>query len=142
LTFIESNFEEMTPDEQLDVIHLDIRKYSTKLKIPKLVELNKINDLQALNILRFVLENSDPIFVDWLEDNIDYFNDIIRNEVADQNKQGMKWDDVILRCEWKWKIQQALVTHKQSDEVVKSVMKLTIQYLFMFDAMVLNQMTE
>lgn len=107
-----------------------------------MVELNKINDLQALNILRFVLENSDPIFVDWLEDNIDYFNDIIRNEVADQNKQGMKWDDVILRCEWKWKIQQALVTHKQSDEVVKSVMKLTIQYLFMFDAMVLNQMSE
>jgi hypothetical protein len=45
LTFIESNFEEMTPDEQLDVIQQDIRKYSAKLKIPKLVELKKINDL-------------------------------------------------------------------------------------------------
>ena len=90
------------------MIRQDIRKFATKLKIPKLLELNKINDLEALNILRFVLENGDPIFLEWVDENTDNFNDFIRNEVDGQNKKGVKWDDVILRVEWKWKVEKAL----------------------------------
>ena len=33
LTFIESNFEELSPEEQLDVVHKDVRKYATSLNI-------------------------------------------------------------------------------------------------------------
>ena len=33
LTFIESNFEELSPEEQLDVVHKEIRDLADKLKI-------------------------------------------------------------------------------------------------------------
>lgn len=33
LTFIESNFEELSPEEQLDVVHKEIRAAADKLKI-------------------------------------------------------------------------------------------------------------
>jgi ABC-type proline/glycine betaine transport system ATPase subunit len=83
LTFIESNFEELSPEEQLDVVHKEIRDLADKLKIQKLKELSKIPDLVALNIVRFVLENCDNIFKDWLEDHPDYFNTIVKDEVCD-----------------------------------------------------------
>jgi hypothetical protein len=59
------------------------------------------------------LENSDAKFKDWLEDHADYFIDIIKNELIDHNITGMKWDDLILRCEWKWDIHLAI---RQSQE--------------------------
>lgn len=42
LTFIESNFEELSHEEQLDVVHKDVKKWVTSLKIPKILELNKL----------------------------------------------------------------------------------------------------
>ena len=42
LTFIESNFEELSPEEQIDEVHKDIKKWSSKLKIQKLIEINKL----------------------------------------------------------------------------------------------------
>lgn len=107
LTFIESNFEELSPEEQLDVVHKEIRDLADKLKIQKLKELSKIPDLVALNIVRFVLENCDNIFKEWLEDHPDYFNTIVQDEVCDQpSAKSMKWDDLIIRSEWKWTIEQ------------------------------------
>jgi len=102
LTFIESNFEELSPEEQLDVVHKEIRDLADKLKIQKLKELSKIPDLVALNIVRFVLENCDSVFKEWLEDHPDYFNTIVKDEVCEKpSAKSMKWDDLIIRCEWK-----------------------------------------
>lgn len=98
------------------------------MKIPKLSELNiKINDLQALNILRFVLENGDDVFMEKLDDYVDQFIEEAVNELAGRSKQGVKWDDFILRCEWKWAIEQAMVDNKCDDEKVKTVMTMTAQ---------------
>jgi hypothetical protein len=106
LTFIESNFEELSPEEQLDVVHKEIRNGADKLKIQALRELSKIPDLVALNIVRFALENCDPTFKDWLEDHPDYFNNIVKEELCDKPAtKSMKWDDLIIRSEWKWSIE-------------------------------------
>ena len=106
LTFIESDFEELSPEEQLDVVHKEIRDAADKLKIPALKELSKIPDLVALNIVRFTLENCDPVFKDWLEDNTAYFKTVVKEELCDKPAaKSMKWDDLIIQCEWKWTIE-------------------------------------
>ena len=62
LQFIESNFEELTPEEQLDEVRKDIRKFVKQLNIPTLNELSKLADLPALTVAKFVLENGDKKF--------------------------------------------------------------------------------
>lgn len=137
LTFIESNFEELTPEEQLDVVHKQIRDMADKLKIPKIKELSKIPDLIALNIVRFVLENCDPAFKEWLEDHPDYFNTIVREEVCDKPAaKSMKWDDLIIRCEWKWSLEQLFEQDQTHKEVV---MDLTKVYPLQFDAILAKE---
>lgn len=104
LTFVESNFEELPDEEQLDVIRKDIRNLAvTRLQTPELVALSKLADKDALHLAKLVLENSDAIFNKWLEDEPQFFMDFVKNELCGQDITGLKWDDVIVRVEWKWK---------------------------------------
>ena len=85
LQFIQSNYEEMTPEEQLDEVRKDIREYATiKHKIPELNKLSKLADLDALSVVKFTLENGDTKFIEWLRDNEEFFIDIVANELVDK----------------------------------------------------------
>jgi hypothetical protein len=67
LTFIQSNFEDLSAEEQLDEVRKSIRKYATiDLKVPQLNRLSKLADLTALTIVSLALENGDEKFDDWL----------------------------------------------------------------------------
>ena len=104
LTFVESNFEELPDEEQLDLIRKDIRNLAMmRLQTPELVALSKLADKDALHLAKLVLENSDAIFSKWLEDEPQFFLDFVKNELCGQDLAGLKWDDVIVRVEWKWK---------------------------------------
>lgn len=104
LTFVESDFEELPDEEQLDVIRKDIRNLAvTRLQTPELVALSKLADRDALLLAKLVLENSDAVFNEWLEDEPQFFMDFVKHELCGQDITGLKWDDVIVRVEWKWK---------------------------------------
>ena len=45
----------------------------------------------------------------------------------------MKWDDLILRCEWKWSIQEFLKTSGYGEEMNAYIMQKTAQFPMMFD---------
>ena len=104
LTFVESNFEELPDEEQLDVIRKDIRNLAVaRLQTPELVALSKLADKDALHLAKLVLENSDAVFSKWLEDEPQFFMDFVEQELCGQDVRGRRWDDVIVRVEWKWK---------------------------------------
>jgi len=116
LTFVESNFEELPDEEQLDVIRKDIRNLAVmRLYTPELVALSKLADKDALILAKLVLENSDAIFNKWLEDEPQFFMDFVKDELCGQDIAGLKWDDVIVRVEWKWKFYAWVNSAKDAD---------------------------
>ena len=133
LQFIESNFEELKEHEQLEVVRREINQQSTKLSIPELTELSKLADLKALMITKFAIENGDVKFFKFLKDNSQFFIDIIKDELCGQSLQGMKWDDLILRTEWKWSIIQGLEQDSELDGIKEDVISLTVSHPQMFD---------
>ena len=83
----------------------NIRKYATfELRVPELNDLSKLSDLSALTIVSLTLENGDDKFDQWLQDNHAFFIEFVKEELIDKNLVGMKWDDMILRIEWKFNI--------------------------------------
>jgi len=57
------------------------------------------------------------------------FTDIIKNELCGKNINGMKWDDLILRFEWKVDIKSALINSgSESQGAVDLVMQMAAQY--------------
>mmetsp|Transcript_18841 Transcript_18841/g.32183 ORF Transcript_18841/g.32183 Transcript_18841/m.32183 type:complete len:562 (-) Transcript_18841:652-2337(-) len=101
LQFIESNFEELTQAEQLDIVRKEIRDKAQSLRLSQLLELSRLADLQALMIVKSTLENSDDKFQRRLAKDQGFFIEIVRNELCDKDVRGMKWDDLIVRTEWK-----------------------------------------
>ena len=60
------------------------------------------------------------MFILWLEKNITIFLNIIEKELDDKNCKSMRWDDLIIRCEWKTKMikyakEKSLNTQKNID---------------------------
>lgn len=103
LTFVESNFEELPAEEQLDVIRKDIRHLAVaRLQTPELVALSQLADQAALHLAKLVLENSDAVFSKWLEEEPQFFIDFVKQELCGHDVRGLRWDDVIVRVEWKW----------------------------------------
>lgn len=125
LQFIESNFEELTPEEQLDEVRKDIRKLVDDIKAPALKELSKLADLQALTVAKFALENRDKKFEAVLKANPELFNSVVKNELCEKNIKGMKWDDLIIRHEWKYSIVKYLEEHSLTEDKKKVVLTLT-----------------
>lgn len=116
LTFVESNFEELPAEDQLDVIRKDIRSLAVRrLQTPELVALSQLADKDALHLAKLVLENSDVVFNKLLEDEPQFFLDFVKNELCGQDITGLKWDDVIVRVEWKWKFYGWVDAQDQGD---------------------------
>ena len=69
LSFIESNYEELSAEEQLDETRKQIRHFAVhRLQNPELVKISKLSDLEALEVVKLVLENSDDPFNAFLDD--------------------------------------------------------------------------
>jgi len=54
-TFIETNFEDLTPEEQLDDIRRQIREHANRLEIPNLKKLSELSNLAGLSIVNSAL---------------------------------------------------------------------------------------
>jgi len=143
LTFVESNFEELPDEEQLDVIRKDIRNLAvTRLQTPELVALSKLADKDALHLAKLVLENSDAIFNKWLEDEPQFFMDFVKHELCGQDITGLKWDDVIVRVEWKWKFCTWLDQQDDADyttEAKEHLRSMTVSQPLQFDGETLER---
>ena len=72
-----------------------------------------MSDLTALTVVKNALENGDEKFDNLLEENPWFFIDHVQNELCGKNIVGMKWDDLILKVEWKHRTVQYI------DEEVK-----------------------
>ena len=73
-----------------------------RLQTPELVALSKLADKDALHLAKLVLENGDAIFNTWLEQEPQFFMDFVTHELCGKDITGLKWDDAIVRIEWKW----------------------------------------
>ena len=140
LQFIESNFEELTPEDQLDEVRKDIRKYaSIKLKQPVMTEeLSKMSDLTALTVVKNALENGDEKFDNLLEENPWFFIDHVQNELCGKNIVGMKWDDLILKVEWKHRTVQYIDEEVKDEQRVKFLKQMAIECPEMFDDKIID----
>lgn len=98
LSFIESNYEELSAEEQLDETRKQIRHSAIhRLQNPELVKISKLSDLEALEVVKLVLENSDDPFNVFLDDEPQFFIDMVASELCEQNNTlNIKWDDFIL----------------------------------------------
>jgi ATP-binding cassette, subfamily B, bacterial len=54
-TFIETNFEELSPEEQLDDIRKQIREHANRLEIPNLKKLSELASLPGLLVVNSAL---------------------------------------------------------------------------------------
>jgi len=54
-TFIETNFEDLTSEEQLDDIRKQIREHANRLEIPNLKKLSELSNLTGLSIVNGAL---------------------------------------------------------------------------------------
>lgn len=53
-----------------------------------------------LKVLKETVENADNQFLQWLEVNLRLFCNIVENDLLGKTK-SIRWDDLIIRCEWK-----------------------------------------
>lgn len=95
------------------------------MKVPELSELSKLSDLDALTIVSLVLENGDEKFDNWLTDYFEFFIDYVKQELIDKKLTGIKWDDVILRVEWKWTIKDRLENSEFNQTERAFIMQMT-----------------
>jgi hypothetical protein len=71
-----------------------------------------------LNLVVKVLEKGDKKFIFWVERNISVFLKIIEKELDSKVQKFMRWDDLIILCEWKTKMinyakEKSLITKKE-----------------------------
>lgn len=71
-----------------------------------------------MNLVVKVLEKGDKKFIFWVERNISVFLKIIENELDSKVQKFMRWDDLIILCEWKTKMinyakEKSLITKKE-----------------------------
>lgn len=115
LQFIESNYEELTEQEQIEKMRESLREVCRKRQTEKnmkanvtesLEQLAKISDLVILKLVKETVENADAKFQQWLEENIEMFCSMIEMELLDQRSKAksIRWDDLIIRSEWKKEI--------------------------------------
>ena len=109
--------------------------------MPSLRELSTVPDLIGLSVVRFTLENMDAIFKDWLEDNISYFITMLNEEIFNQScVKSLKWDDLILRLEWKWSIES--IFKKDYQDHKELILNLAKQFPLQFDATLVKEILE
>jgi len=131
----------MTAEEQLDEVRKNIRKYATiDLKVLELNQLSKLSNLAALTVVSLALENGDAIFDNWLSEEHEFFNNFVKNEICEQNVNGMKWDDLILRVEWKWALYQDMQSSKFDQTIKNFVMKMSAEYPEQFNIQSINRL--
>jgi len=97
-----------------------------KLKTPELNQLSLLTDLKALTVVKFTLENGDAKFDEFLRDHPEFFLDMVRNELVDKNIVGLKWDDLIVRCEWKFNLSEWLLESEFKENARAFIMKKSI----------------
>lgn len=59
--------------------------------------------MTILKLVKETIEFADLKFISWLNDNCDLFGSIIEDELLKnmQQAKSIRWDDLIIRCEWK-----------------------------------------
>ena len=60
--------------------------------------------MQALLLAKLAIENADEEFHELLKERTDLFCQVVINELCNKKLAGIKWDDLILRIEWKAQI--------------------------------------
>jgi len=66
--------------------------------------LSKFTDLRALTIIKLSLENGDSGYLELVQENPEFFINMVETELLDKLNLGLKWDDFILLFEWKYKL--------------------------------------
>ena len=122
----------------MDEVRKNIRKYAKDFNIPTLNELSKLADLAALTVAQFVLENADSLFKEVLRKDPALFVSVVKNELCDKNIKGLKWDDLIIRHEWKLSIKEFIETQSLTDEKKKLIMELTENIPCEFDTKIIE----
>ena len=57
-----------------------------------------------LQLIKNTLSDADQKFLDLLQSNQKLFVDFVQIDLAGKVLKGMKWDDLIIRVEWKKRI--------------------------------------
>lgn len=141
LPFIESNFEELNPEEQLDKVRKEIRDFGVKLKLQELNELSKLADLDVLILVRDVLENGDNKFLEWLDDEYEFFISFVKDELVERDVIGLKWENVILHLEWKWRMVKHIQENFENTQL-NFFKKMTVDFPIQFDEGLIKKMTQ
>ena len=92
-----------------------------------------------MTVVSLALENGDATFDNWVSEEHEFFNDFVKNEICDNYIIGMKWDDLILRVEWKWALYQAMQSSKFDQTIKNFVMKMSAEYPEEFDILSINR---
>jgi len=90
--------------------------------------------LSALTVVKFALENGDSKFHEFLKDFPEFFLEMVRNELIDKKIVGMKWDDLILRVEWKYNLMEWLKTSDFKEYARAFIQKKSIDHPCQFDS--------
>lgn len=57
----------------------------------------------VLKLIKEMIEFADSKFFSWLEVNFEFFRNIVETELLSNTEKvkSLRWDDLIIRCEWK-----------------------------------------
>ena len=146
--FIESNYEELTPLEQIDKMRESLRevclrrqkdKALKKVTAERIEQLSKISDLIVLKIVKETVENADAKFQDWLEANTELFCSVIEKELLGQESKAksIRWDDLIIRCEWKKEVLDFVDANEMTPSR-EAVEQATVSMTCQFDTQILS----
>jgi len=102
-------------------------------------QLSKLSDLTALTVVKFALENGDDKFDQLLQDNPQFFIDIVKNELCDKKIIGMKWDDLILKCEWKLNVVQYIEDDVTDEDRQKFLLNMAAALPEQFDEQIIQK---
>lgn len=77
-------------------------------------------NLVVLKLIKETVENSDEKFKKWLQDNIEMFSGMIEMELMDKayNAKSIRWDDLIIRAEWKKEISDFLDKNYEDSRLI------------------------
>lgn len=132
-SFIETDYEDLSPEEQLDEVRKSIREHAARLEIPNLKKLSEQSNLTGLAIVNRAFSNGDMKFYAAVDRNTWFFNQFVKEEICQGEKVGLRWGILIIRFEWKLEILTHLMSRELDEVTVSTIMDLTKLYPMKFD---------
>lgn len=89
-----------------------------------------------------MIEFADSKFFSWLEVNFEFFRNIVETELLSNTEKvkSLRWDDLIIRCEWKKDIVDYIDQNQVSSK--DEILLVSVDKPCSFDVQTLKEMTE